>query len=495
MAKVNTGKASTTLALTPSVERQRIQVKPNGNTVIVERNKSVVPTTTTKEAVQYDDAGKPTGVLVTTTMVKDRTIPVERTVINQNGKVVKHKVQVKTGKNVKVTTALNPYSSPDYSTETPTTVVDTGSPTQGQQVICYPAIDDNGQIVPPVDNTGTTYQNVGTVASTANGSIIAQTWRAPRDGYVTSIKVKVSDLGTAGALTAMLCGTQATGEPDMSNVYSLKTTNFADLLTGWFTVITEPVLVQKGTLYSLVLESTGAHTFETAVGGNFSQGTYFDCQDNSWFRGVQDVDLGMRVYYAEFTNTQVTTTMEPLSLENGIGSAAFRLFELKPEGTDRVIQAQVDGIWTDLTADTEAFPFTGLPAQRLMRQVLSGTKDLMPATNHDISRSIAYRKRTDFVGVSKLITAGASVTSATVKITMHGYVEADHDCVIKLMKADNTQITAAAVADTATDDPNIIERTATFTFSALTQFRVRLEGATNSALSTFGVSEILYSAD
>lgn len=50
-AKVNTGKAETSLALTPSVERQRIEVKPNGNTIIVERNKSVVPTVTTKEQI------------------------------------------------------------------------------------------------------------------------------------------------------------------------------------------------------------------------------------------------------------------------------------------------------------------------------------------------------------------------------------------------------------------------------------------------------------
>jgi len=495
MAKVNTGKASTTLALTPSVERQRIEVKPNGNTVIVERNKSVVPTTTVKEAVQYDSAGKPTGTLVTTTTVKDRTIPVERTVINKNGKVVKHAVQVKTGQNVKVTTSLVPYSSPDYEVEIPTPIIITGTATQADQVISYPAVDDDGQIIPAVDVTGVPYQSVGSIASTANGSIVAQTWRAPRDGFVTSIAVKITDLGTAGALTAMICGTQDTGEPDLSNVYSKKTTNFVDLATGWLKVTSEPVLVSKGTLYSLALESTGAHSFECAVGGNFSQGTFFDCLDNSWFRGAQDTDLGMRVYFAEFANTQITTTMEPLALENGIGAVSLRLFELKPSGTERVTQVQVDGVWTDIAADTVAFPFTGLPAQRLMRQVLSGTKDLMPATNHDISRSTAYRKRTDFTGVTKLITAGASVTAATVKITMHGYIEADHNCVIKLMKADNTQITAAAVSDTPTDDPNIIERTATFTFSSLTQFRVRIEGATNSALSTFGISEILYSAD
>lgn len=495
MAKVNTGKAKTTLALTPSVERQRVQVKPNGSTVIVERNKSVVPTTTVTEEVQYDDAGKPTGVLVTTTTVKDRTIPVERTVINKNGKVVKHKVQVKTGKNVKVTTAVNPYTSPDYSVETPSTVIDTGAATQGQQVISYPAVNDNGQIEPAVDNTGVPYVNVGSVASTANGSIVGQTWRAPRDGFVTSIKVSISDLGSAGALTAMLCGTQKTGEPDLFNVYSLKTTNFVDLETGWFTVISEPVLVQKGELYALVLESTGSHSFDTAVGGNFSQGTFFDCQDSSWFRGVQDTDLGMQVYFAEFAQTQVTTTMEPLSLEGGIGSAGFRLFELNPEGTERVIQGQISGVWTDLAADSESYPFTGLPALTQIRQVLSGTKDLMPATNHDISRSISYRKRTDFTGITQLIDAGASVTTATVRVTMLGYIEADHNCVIKLMEADNTQINHATVSDTPTSDPNIIERTATFTFSAMDEFRIRIEGSTNSALSTFGISEILYSAD
>jgi hypothetical protein len=493
--KVNTGKAETSLALTPSVERQRIIVKPNANTVIVERNKSVVPTVTTKEEIQYDDAGKPTGTLVTTTTIKDRTIPVERTVINKDGKVIKHAVQVKTGQNVKVTTALEPYSSPDYDVQIPITPVVTSNPTQPQQVISYPSVDDDGQIEPAVDSTGVTYVSVGSVASTANGAIIAQTWRAPRDGYVTSVEVKIKALGASGDLTGMVAGTRDTGEPDMSNVYSSKTAAFADLETGWMPVIVQPVFVRKGELYSTLLESTGAHTFECAIGGNYSQGTFFSCTDASWFRGLQDVDLGMRVKFAEFTETQITTTMEPLSLDGGIGAVMFRFFEILPEGTNRVIRGQIDNIWTDLASPNGAYPFANLPGQVLIQQVLSGTKDLMPVMNHDISRWTTYRKRSDFVGISEPLTMGATVTSASVTATLIGFDDTDHDCVIQLRKTDNSLITPSGYTDTPTDDANVIERTATFTFTGITEFRVQMDGETVVANSHYGASEIRYSAD
>ena len=495
MAKANTGKSETVLALTPSVQRQRIEVKPNGNTVIIERNKSVVPTTTTKDEIQYDDAGKPTGVLVTTTTVKDRTIPIERTVINKDGKVIKQQVRIETSQNVKVTTALQPYSSPDYGTQTPTTPTVYPNPTQNQQVISYPAVNDNGQIEPAVDNTGVTYVNVGSVASTANGSIIAQTWRAPRDGFVIGVDVKIKALGASGDLTGMVAGTRDTGEPDMSNVYSLHTTNFADLHTGWMPIIAQPVFVQKGQLYSTLVESTGAHTFECAVGGNFSEGTQFICNDQAWFRGIQDVDLGMRVRYAKFTETQITTTMEPLALENGIGAVSFRFFEIKPEGTNRVIQGLIDNVWTDLASPNGAFPFANLPAQVLMRQVLSGTADLMPVMNHDISRQTTYRKRGDFVGIGKLLDMGTDVTSAAITATLVGFDDTDHDFSLKLRKADNSLISPSGYTDTPTNEPGVIERTATFTFTAMDEYRIQAEGVTHVANSHYGVSEWRYSAN
>lgn len=495
MAKQNTGTKKEVITNKPVQTTQTIHVKPNGNTVIVEKDKSVVPTITTKDKVRNDPTGTPVADVAVTKTVKDKTTAITRTVINKHGDVVRQNVDVEKGKNTVKVKVVTPYTSPDTGVQVPvilpTPITD---PPQDDQIISYPGVDDDGYVVPPVDTSGETYVDVGSVANTINGALLAQSWRSPRDGYVTKVRFHLSDLGATGDIILNLCATQRTGEPDLAQVFAQKTIAFADLKRGWNDVIITPAFVQKGKLYAMTFVSSGNHSFTLAVGGNFSQGNFFVSQDQAWYKGTLDEDVALQVFFAEFINLQTITAMEPLVLEGGIGAMRTRIFEIEPDGTKRTLQARINGVWTDVAADTADYPFANLPALVEFRQILSGTKDLMPATNHDISRVITYRLRGDFVGISKLITAGGSVTSAKVTVIMHNFKEADHNCVIKLMKADNTIIAHATVSDTPTDDPLIIERTATFTFSALTQFRIRIEGETTSSLSTFGISEAIYSA-
>lgn len=494
MAKSNTGTKTAVITNKPVQTVQTIKVQPNGSMVIVEKDKSTVPTISTKDKVRTDASGTPIADVAVTKTVKDKTTAITRTVINKQGKVVKQTVDVNKGKHTVKVKVVNPYTSPDTGVQVPGPVGPITSPTQGEQVISRPGVDDDGYVEPPVPDPGDDYVDVGSVASTANGALIAQTFRSPRDGYITKLKFYLADVGANGDMIVNICDTQQTGEPDLSNVYASKTIAYADLKAGWNEMTVVPAFVKKGGLYAVNFISTGNHTFLVAVGGNFSQGTYFNSQDQAWFKGENDEDLALQIFYAEFTNLQTITTMEPLTLEGGIGALQTRLFEIEPEGTKRTLQGRFNGVWTDFTADNVNYPFDNLPALVELRQVLSGTKDLMPATNHDQSRVITYRLRTDMKGVSKLITAGASVTTAKVTVVMHNFKEADHDCVIKLLMADNTVINASATVDTPTDDPLIIERTATFTFAALTQFRWLVEGATVSSLSTFGISEVRYQA-
>jgi hypothetical protein len=495
MAKSNTGTKTAVITNQPVQTVQTIKVQPNGNKVIIEKDKSVVPTVTTKDKVRVDASGTPIADVAVTKTVKDKTTAITRTVINKQGEVVKQHVDINKGKNTVRVKVVTPYTSPDIKVVCPPPPSSPiTSPTQYDQIISYPGVDDDGLVVPPHDTSGEDYVDVGSVASTANGALNAQTFRSPRDGYVTKIRFYLADVGANGDLVLNLCATQRTGEPDLAQVFASKTIAFADLKLGWNDVTLVPAFVQKGKLYAVNFLSTGNHTFLIAVGGNLSQGTFFTSQDQAWFKGLIDEDMALQIFYAEFTNLQTITTMEPLVLEGGIGAMQTRLFEIEPEGTKRTLQGRISGVWTDLASENVDYPFGNLPALLELRQVLSGTKDLMPATNHDVSRVITYRLRTDFKGVSKLLTAGASVTTAKVTVLMHNFKEADHDCVIKLLKADNTVITHATVSDTPTDDPLIIERTATFTFSALTQFRWLVEGATVSSLSTFGISEVRYQA-
>jgi hypothetical protein len=493
MANKNTSKGSVNIANVPSQSAQIVKVRPNGNILVTEKNRNKVINTSVVEEIIYDAAGRPTAMSVTTKSVKDKTAVIEKAVINRKGEVVKEKVREKTKPHVTEITVVTPYTSPDFEVQTPSTPYNPGGViTQGNQVRTYPEIDNDGQIVPPVDTTDVVYQQIGSLASTANGAILAQTFLSPKDGILVEVEVKITDLGNAGDLKCMICSTTPSGEPFLFETFAQTTVAYADLETGWLSIDVEPIYLQKGVLYAIVLQSTGSHTMETAVGGKFSQGTLFTSTDGVYHRGSLEVDLGFRLYFAEFPNTNMAITMNPLDLTGGIGGCSFRWFEVVPSGCARVIEGLIDNVWTDLASDSEDYPFDNLPAQVLMQMKLTGTKDLMPLTWYDVSRQTTFRSRTDFVGVSNLMTAAGACTSAKVTVTLNRFVEADHDCIIKLMKADNTIITAAGVTDIATENPDVIQRVATFTFSSLTQFRWRIEGATNSALSTFGVQEVLW---
>lgn len=492
MAK-NTAKGAAIITTKPAQTITYVNTKPNGNTVTLAKDINRVKTTTTKDVVLYDAQGKPSGEVAITKNIITKTVPRTRTVYDKNGDVISQRTTVRTSRNVRTTRVVTPYSSPDYSEEVPSTPVVSTNPGQTGQVRCVPGIDGNGQIVPPISDTGVTYIPVGSIASTQNGSVLAQTWRSPRTGIVSKVAFSITDLGVAGDLKVLLCGTTASGEPDLANVISAKTVLFADLAKGWLQITLEPAYVQKGLMYAFVLVSTGAHTFETAFGGKYSQGTFFFSQDAAWFAGDLDTDLGMRIYFAEFPQTQIVVSMNPVDLAGGIGGVAWRLYDIVPDACDAVEQFQINGVWTSIEADDDAYPLANLPAQVLYRRVLTGTKEVMPMINMGISRSIAFRSRTDFTGVTKEITTGAGVTTTHVTARLLKYVEANHDCVVTLIKSsDNSVITHAAVADKATDDPLVIERTWTFTHASMSAFRIKVAGTTNSALDTFGVEEILY---
>lgn len=492
MPNQNTAKGSVNIANVPSQSAQIVKVRPNGNVLVVEKNKNKVVNTSVVEEIIYDANGLPTAQSVTTKALKDKTVQIEKTAINRKGEVVKDKVREKTKPHVTEITVITPYSSPDFEVQTPATPYNPGGViTQDGQIRTYPEIN-NGQIVPPIDTTGTTYQQVGSVASTANGAILSQTFLSPKDGILVQADVKISDLGNAGDLRCMVCGTTPSGEPFLFQTYAETTVAFADLATGWLEIEVEPIYLQKGALYALVLQSTGSHTFDTAIGGKFSQGTFFTNTDGVYHRGSLDVDLGMRLHYADFPNTNMVITMNPLDLTGGIGGCSFRWFEVVPPGCSRVMEALIDNVWTDIASDSNAYPFDGLPAQALLQMKLTGTKDLMPLTWYDVSRQVTFRSREDFVGVSNLITAAGAFTTAKVTVTLNRFNDVNHDCTIKLMKADNSQITAAGVTDIPTENPDVIQRVATFTFASMTQFRWRIEGVTNSPLSTFGVQEVLW---
>ena len=113
MAKANTSTKKEVITNKPVQTVQTIKNQPNGNTVIIERDKGVVPTTTTRDKVLTDASGTPIADVTATKTVKDKTTVITRTVINKQGEIVKETVDVNRGRNVVKTKVITPYTSPD----------------------------------------------------------------------------------------------------------------------------------------------------------------------------------------------------------------------------------------------------------------------------------------------------------------------------------------------------------------------------------------------
>ena len=340
--------------------------------------------------------------------------------------------------------------------------------------------------------------------ATLSGQQVAQTFLNSQDGWLSQVGLYFSRKGATGNVEVLVCETSF-GMPDLTKVISRTTLNVADIQIGASAanaalpalaetkVPITPTFLRSGRRYAVVLVTTGDHYVAmTNTDNGVVQGTFFVSTDGAFFAGNLVSDMKMQLYYAKFDASRVTVELSALQLAGGILDIDLLHEGITPPATRITFEVQVAGAWVPLAGDSDGPNLASLPAILPLRAVLTGTTDLMPGFGLTASQAVVSRSKTAFTWIGTQRTLGSPTNSIKVVVDLQGYVEADNDCTISLL-------TGATLAGTETADvvedktlaDGTIRRTATFNVTTISDYAVKIVGATNSAAKTFHVAEMI----
>jgi hypothetical protein len=351
-----------------------------------------------------------------------------------------------------------------------------------------------------------------TTDHTINGQQIGQTFLNAADGWLSAIGLYFTAKGSTGNVNVAL--TQVVyGQPDLDNVLSMVTLNVADILTSADGTIETKVafpatFLEAGKRYAIVITTAGNHYVAMAQGTQYAQGTFFYSVDGAYQQGTANKDLMFSLYFAKFNRTRTVVELTPMSLSGGIADIDILAPMIVPASCQLQFELQVAGVWSPLaevvSGNTVLY---GLPPLLPFRAVFNGTSDVQPAINLADSRLQFWRPRTNLKHISELITLDEGTQDLKIMVLLENYKEANHDCVVKILRdGTGSAITAGSVVDVEVDPPvdarsvahKNIKRTFTWTATQLTtdltSFSIEITGTTSSALDTFHVAERVHLA-
>lgn len=340
------------------------------------------------------------------------------------------------------------------------------------------------------------YEDHRTVTVEVTGAVIAQTFLNAQGGLYLGSSFEFTDVDTDGAVTMLLCETDA-GAPDVVRVVASVTKPAAELqqrpARTRFGV--KPVYLERGKRYSRVLISQGAHRLAIADRNSYQEGSLFASTDGAWFSGDLVNDLVGVDHFCRFDRVRTVVEFQSISLAGGITDLDMLFDNIIPEGTEIAWEIQPEGVagWTPLRSGTGQSLLHSKPGQVKIRAVFVGTSDVQPMLRMTDSVFTAMRSASAGVGISEEITLPAPSSQITITSYLEEFVEANHDATISLIDDTDTQIAASVVSDTPADRG--IRRKATFNLGGPTaSFRMRHDIVATSELDLFHVNETVWNA-
>lgn len=335
------------------------------------------------------------------------------------------------------------------------------------------------------------YWVVDSVTNSINGSENCQTFLNSQNGWLRKVGLTFTKKASTGSVTMLICNT-LNGLPNLERVLGAVTVQPASIKTEGETdfEFAQPVFLEPGRRYALVLITGGAHSVALVEGTDYSQGTLFYSTDGEYFQGDFTKDLMMTLYYASFKNPRTVVDLTPVSLAEGI--AAFDILHelIQPDATSFMLEYQPSGTgnWyaiQDGTTDN----LLGLPAMCRLRAVFNGSTDIMPGLGLSGSKFRAERPGTTFKHISTTRTLASASADIDVILRLENWKPAKHTCTVKLLSGGNTY-TGTVVDEDLGDDT--IRRTVTFapnTPTGITSYKIQIEGTTTTALDCFHVAQ------
>jgi hypothetical protein len=333
-----------------------------------------------------------------------------------------------------------------------------------------------------------------TVASIVNGSNVAEVFLNSNDMILDAVGLTFTRLAADGNVTVLICETDH-GAPVLDKVISSTTVDRASLLLNEETVIpVQPVFLTGGVRYALVVITAADHWLATSAGTSYPQGTLFYVLDGAYQQGDSSRDIMLSLYQAQFASSRTVIDLQPLTLVDGIADIDILAEATIPGSTQLTYEIQVGGVWYPL-ADVDASILGAggvLPNLLAFRAVFTGTPDVMPFVNLTTSQVKISAPKTAFTYITATRNLpGAGSTNIHVTVRLEDYVEADHDLTATLLTgAGFVTATAPATTSDAVQPDGGIERTFVFALgAAVTAFKVKLVGATDSNVNVFHVSQ------
>lgn len=336
------------------------------------------------------------------------------------------------------------------------------------------------------------YWDQVTVDHAVPGAQVAETFLNANDMWLDAVGLTFTRLATSGSVTVAVCATNR-GMPDLERVISFNTVTRENLSLNAETVIPiQPVFLEGGQRYAILVITAADHWLATTQGENFPQGTFFYVLDGAYQQGDGTKDLCFTLFAAKFAQSRAVIDMQPLSLSGGISNIDVIASAVVPGSTTLTYEVQISNVWVPLSeADPGALGAGGnVPPLLPLRAVFSGTPDVMPGVTLSGSQVKVSRPRTSLKHTSAVRTLPASSTQIRVIARLESFQSAHHTCTAKLLTGAGytTQTNPSSSVDIVNADGSI-ERTWLFNLGAgVTTFKTEISGTTDSALNTFNIA-------
>ena len=350
-----------------------------------------------------------------------------------------------------------------------------------------------------VDTFTETYWYLDTTDHHISGAQIAQTILNAQNGWLKSVDLYFSALGTDGDVHLHVCETDL-GLPDPTRCVGRTTVAFSELkgeLNPTKFTFQQPIFLEAGKRYALVITTLGTHSIATILGTKYTQGSLFQSTDGAFFQGDHTKDLMMRLIYAQFHNVRTTVELSPIGLSEGIADLDLLLEATIPESTDLIFEYQKEGSgeWFALIPET-ADQLLGLPAMLHLRAVFIGSQDLMPGLSLTGSTISANRPHDEFKHISTVRSLENASEDIDVILRLENWDETKHTCKVKLINGtDVYEAEPGSPTDTWITDADIptIRRVVNFKPGAgaggIATYQIQVEGTTTTPLNIFHVAQ------
>ena len=338
-----------------------------------------------------------------------------------------------------------------------------------------------------IDTWQETYWDMVTTQHVVQGSVLAQTVLMAQTGWLTSMEFFVTSADPAGGLTVMLTEA-ALGQPNMDKVLARATLAPGAVTAGWLKVaMPDPVLVESGKRYAVVLVSGAGHRVGFTEGTEYTQGILMYAQDGAYFTQAAERDLMLRLNFARFNSPRAVVQMQPLQLEGGIQELDMLYDVAVPAGCRLVWEYQTGGLWRPVTQ--ESTPQFGGAALVPLRAVFIGTQDLMPALRPGTAQVTVRRRGNTFLHVSTVRNLGIASKTIRVRLLLEDFSAAKGHTVDCRLIVGGVNVAATTFRDELVDHRSFW-REYRWTLAANTNaYQIRVAGAGVTGANPWHVAE------